>query len=162
MWGHSMGGSITLQVMVATEDVKAGVIWAGMVGSYPEILEWWRQRWGTDSLPTPDPETGSRPGVAALVETYGLPDEAPEFWNAISATSFLSDLSGPLQLHHGTADSSVPHVWSEALEERMEAAGQTVEFYSYPGDNHNLSNNFSLAMERSVDFFDTYVKGVRE
>jgi fermentation-respiration switch protein FrsA (DUF1100 family) len=148
--------------MVATDDVKAGVIWAGMVGSYPEILEWWRQRWGTDDLPTPDPETGSRPGVAQLIETYGPPDEAPEFWNAISATSFLSDLSGPLQLHHGTADSSVPHVWSEALEERMEAAGQTVEFYSYPGDNHNLSNNFSLAMERSVDFFDTYVKGVRE
>jgi alpha-beta hydrolase superfamily lysophospholipase len=27
--GHSMGGSITLQIMVSTQDVKVGVIWAG-------------------------------------------------------------------------------------------------------------------------------------
>jgi dipeptidyl aminopeptidase/acylaminoacyl peptidase len=159
MWGHSMGGSITLQVMVATDDVKAGVIWAGMVGTYPEILEWWQERWGTEALPTPDPETGRRHGVAELIEEYGWPEVAPEFWDAISATSYLGDLSGPLQVHHGTADSSVPHEWSVLLEERVRDAGGTVEFYSYPGDNHNLTGYFGTAMERSVRFFDTYLKG---
>jgi hypothetical protein len=34
-----------------------------------------------------------------------------------------------------------------------------VEYYTYEGDNHNISNSFNLAMQRSIGFFDTYVKG---
>ncbi len=33
MWGHSMGGFITLRNMVVSQDVKVGVIWAGVVPS---------------------------------------------------------------------------------------------------------------------------------
>ena len=159
MWGHSMGGSITLQVMVSTQDVKAGVIWAGMVGTYPDILNWFQDRWGSAGLPTPDPDTGSRPGVAALVTEYGSPEENPAFWSSISATSYLRDLSGPLQIHHGTGDTTVPFVWSEALYTMLQETEQPAEFYSYTGDDHNISNQFSLAMERSLQFFDTHLKG---
>src|SRR5215510_11847035 len=38
MWGHSMGGYITLRSMVITSDVKVGVIWAGVVGSHSDLL----------------------------------------------------------------------------------------------------------------------------
>ena len=38
MWGHSMGGYITLRSMVLTSTIKAGVIWAGVVASYPDLL----------------------------------------------------------------------------------------------------------------------------
>ncbi len=31
MWGHSMGGQVTLRAMVVSEDIKAGVIWGGVV-----------------------------------------------------------------------------------------------------------------------------------
>ena len=41
MWGHSMGGYITLRAMVVNPDIKAGVIWAGVVGSYPDLLAKW-------------------------------------------------------------------------------------------------------------------------
>jgi len=34
----------------------------------------------------------------------------------------------------------------------------TVEFYSYPGDDHNMANHFGLAMQRSIQFLDKYVK----
>ena len=34
MWGHSMGGYLTLRTMVISKDVKVGVIWAGVVASY--------------------------------------------------------------------------------------------------------------------------------
>ena len=45
MWGHSMGGYITLRAMVTSPDIKAGVIWAGVVASYPDLVERWnRQR----------------------------------------------------------------------------------------------------------------------
>ena len=90
---------------------------------------------------------------------YGSPDENPEFWAAISPTSYLADLSGPIQLHHGTADSSVPVEFSETLNDEMEARGLPVELYTYEGDNHNISDSFTPAMQRSIQFFDEYVKG---
>ena len=93
-----------------------------------------------------------------MVDEYGTPLENPSFWNSISATSFLGDISGPLQLHHGTADSSEPVLFSEKLESRMKEAGKVVELYAYSGDDHNLSHNFSTAMSRSVEFFDKYLK----
>lgn len=31
--------------------------------------------------------------------------------------------------------------------------------FHYSGDNHNISNSFSLAMQRSIAFFGKYVKG---
>src|SRR5690349_16712379 len=34
MWGISMGGSFTWRSMVISDDIKAGVIWAGVVASY--------------------------------------------------------------------------------------------------------------------------------
>ena len=43
MWGHSMGGYITLRSMVITKDIKAGVIWGGVVASYPDLLTRWRR-----------------------------------------------------------------------------------------------------------------------
>ena len=162
MWGHSMGGSITLQVMVVTQDVKAGVIWAGMSGAYPDILEWQRRRAGDRPTPTPGQDGRAGRGAQRLVSEYGTPEENPAFWAAISATSYLDEISGPIQLHHGTADSSVPYEWSETLYGQLQEAGKTVEFYGYEGDNHNLSNQFGTAMARSIQFFDTYVKGVIE
>jgi hypothetical protein len=42
----------------------------------------------------------------------------------------------------------------------LEAAGQVHELYIYPGDNHNISANFGVAMQRSITFFDRRVKGV--
>lgn len=154
MWGHSMGGHLTLRAMVIAKDIKAGVIWAGVVGSYPDLLNNWRRRIFT---PPPVP-SGARRWRQFLVAQYGTPEQNPEFWNSISANSYLSDISGPLQLHHGTADTSVPIEFSQKLETAMKAAGKEVEFYSYPGNDHNLSISFTIAMERSKKFFDTYVK----
>ena len=71
----------------------------------------------------------------------------------------IGQLSGPIQLHHGTADTSVPVVVSELLYDEIQAAGMPVELYLYEGDDHNISNNFSTAMQRSIQFFDAYVKG---
>lgn len=159
MWGHSMGGHITLRNMVANDDIKAGVIWAGVVASYPDLLNNWRRRGGTPS-PGPTPSPGSRGSWrVSLTQQYGTPEENPEFWNSISATSYLDTISRPLQIHHGTADSSVPVAFSETLQSLMEQAGRQSELYVYQGDDHNLSRNFSLAMRRSVEFFDRYLKG---
>ena len=115
MWGHSMGGFLTLRAMVdLSPDIKAGVIWAGVVGSYPDMLNRWRRSSGP--TPTPSPSCPRR-WRSDWVEHYGTPEENPQFWNAISANSYLADLSGPVQLHHGDADETVPlRVLGDALQ----------------------------------------------
>ncbi len=68
------------------------------------------------------------------------------------------DLSGPIQLHHGTNDGSVPFEFSVWLDEQIQAVGGVSENYLYEGDDHNLAGYFNTAMSRSVAFFDKYVK----
>ena len=158
MWGHSMGGYITLRTMVINKDIQAGVIWAGVVGSYPDMMYNWRRT----SEPTPTPNLSipatTRRWRQNLIDQYGTPEQNSQFWNSISANSFLNDLSGPLQLHHGTSDAEVPIEFSQKLYDQVKLVGKTVEFYSYKGDNHNISINFSTAMQRSVQFFNKYLK----
>lgn len=158
MWGHSMGGHITLRSMVTTGDIKAGVIWAGVVASYPDLLARWRRANDGSPAPTPDPTSTRGRWRRELLDTYGSPEENPQFWAAISPNSYAADLSGPVQLHHGTADDSVPYEFSELLLAQVQAVGKPVELYLYDNDNHNISNYFSTAMARSVTFFDTYLK----
>jgi uncharacterized protein len=152
MWGHSMGGYLTLRAMVISKQIRAGVIWAGVVGSYPDLMYNWRR----DRPSTPP--AGARRWRDEWLEQFGAPDENPAFWSSISANSYLADLSGPLQLHHGTADEEVPLAFSQTLADEVQAAGGSIELYTYEGDNHNLSNYFSLAMDRTIAFFDTYLK----
>lgn len=155
MWGHSMGGYLTLRAMVLDPDIKVGVIWAGVVASYPDLLTRWRRGSGPTSTPS---ATSSRRWRSSWIAAYGTPDENPDFWNTISSNTYLSDLSGPVQLHHGTADHSVPLEFSEILYEQIQQAGKTAELYTYEGDDHNISNFFSLAMTRTIEFYDRYLK----
>ena len=152
MWGHSMGGYITLRSMVVTSDIKVGVIWGGVVAPYPDLFT----RWNPSGRQT-TPARGS--WVYSMEQAYGTPETNPDFWNSISANGYLRDLRGPIQIHHSTTDEEVPVEFSEMLYEEMQQANQPVEFYTYEGDNHNISKNFSLAMQRSVEFFDKYLKG---
>ena len=154
MWGHSMGGTITLRAMVTTSDVKVGVIWAGVVASYPDLMT----RWSRPNRPTPVATYPGRRWRTEFIEKYGSPEENPAFWASIAPITYVDDVSGPIQLHHGTADEDVPVLFSELLYEAMDAADQPVELYTYEGDNHNISTNFSTAMSRTVAFFDRYLK----
>ncbi len=154
MWGHSMGGYLTLRAMVISQDIKVGVIWAGVVASYPDMLYNWRR---TGSF-TPSPSSRGVGWRTQWIETFGTPEQNPTFWNSVSATSYLSDLSGPLQLHHGTDDEDVPLEFSIRLAEQVRAANEVADLYTYEGDNHNIATNFYTAMGRSIEFFDFILK----
>ena len=154
MWGHSMGGHITLRNMVVNKDIKVGVIWAGVVASYPDLVNNWRRR--PSVAPSISPSLTSWRSRFSV--EFGTPEKNPDFWNSISSDHYLSDISGPVQIHHGTNDESVPHAFSEKLQDKAKSAGKVSELYIYEGDDHNLSQNFNTAMNRSVAFFDKYLK----
>jgi dipeptidyl aminopeptidase/acylaminoacyl peptidase len=154
MWGHSMGGYLTLRSMVITDDVKVGVIWAGVVASYPDLIYNWRR---TGPF-TPSPSSRGRGWRTRWIETYGTPEDNPDFWAAVSSNTYVADLSGPLQLHHGTDDEDVPLAFSIRLAEEVRAVGGIADLYTYEGDNHNISRYFTTAMDRTIAFFDQYLK----
>jgi uncharacterized protein len=151
MWGHSMGGYITLRNMVVRKDIKAGVIWGGVVAPYQDLINW--------RPPISSSAPVSRRGFRQrLIDELGAPDQNQKLWDALSATSYLADISGPLQLHHGAADIDVPPSFSENLQQRLQTEKKLSELFIYPADDHNLSANLQLALNRSVTFFDRYLK----
>jgi dipeptidyl aminopeptidase/acylaminoacyl peptidase len=158
VWGHSMGGNITLRDLVVDQkDIKAAVIWGGVVGSYDNLINNWQRR---VSYQPPARELALRNTYRqSLITLYGTPASNPSFWNSIDPTYFVKDINSPVQLHQGLADEEVPVSFSESLFNKLKSAGKTVEYYTYPGADHNISDpSFSIAMNRSVEFFDKYLK----
>ena len=161
MWGHSMGGHLTIASMVVSPDIKVGVVWAGLTATHDELFEAWRnriRRLRNNNPAVPSPYSLSTNRRQELINQYGTWQENPEFWQSVAPTSYLADLSGPVQLHHGLADERVPVLYSENLKQKIERAGGIAELYTYRGANHNLSQAFGAAMARSVAFFDQYLK----
>jgi len=159
MWGHSMGGNITLRDLVVDPgDIKVAVIWGGVVGSYDDLINNWQRN---VTYQPPPSELAQRNNYRqSLIQTYGTPTANPTFWNAIDPTHYLSDITAPIQLHTGGADEEVPIVFSQTLSQKLQQAGKSVEYYNYPGGDHNIASpNFELAMQRTIAFFDKYLKG---
>lgn len=141
-WGHSNGGEIGLRVATISEDVKAAVFWAGVVGSHQDLFETYKEK-------IPFLRNRGNP----LVDEHGLPSSNPEFWTKIDPYYYLSDINSPIQLHHGTGDASVPVELSRHLKEEIEKQNKNVEYYEYRGDDHNLRANLALAWQRTVEFY---------
>ncbi|MGD2176193.1 MAG: alpha/beta fold hydrolase [Anaerolineae bacterium] len=163
MWGHSMGGDITLRAMVVSDEIKAGVIWAGTSASNEAWLTSWRNfSFASGWAPASDADgtPSRRRREDRLTEIYGSFEENRAFWDSIDPTAHLDELSGPLQLHHSTTDETVPVAFSEDLYSLLEETDVIHEMYIYEGDNHNLSASFGTAMAHSIRFFDEHVKGV--
>lgn len=155
MWGHSMGGNITLRALVVDpKDIKVAVIWGGVVGTYSDLEHWHDPSYHPSAY-----ELSLRYKFRSnLEQQYGTPETDPTFWNSIDPTYFTKDIIAPIQLHVGSADEEVPTIWSQNVYKNLLQEKKTVEFYSYPGADHNISQGFSLAMQRSIEFFNKYLK----
>lgn len=161
MWGHSMGGHVTMRSMVVDKSIKAGVIWAGVVGPYPDLF---LRGQGSNLNPkaTPRPTSTQIGGRgrwrAELIERYGTYENNKAFWDSLSSVGYAKELSGPIQFHHGTNDASVPVEASEYVEPILSSVGKSGGIFVYPGDDHDITANFGIAMQRSIEFFDKYLK----
>lgn len=154
MWGHSMGGHLTLRVLTIRPDqIQAAVIWAGVVAPYQRMFEYWNSR-QSDWQPSPRERQANRPSSQNIQDTFGSPALNTEFWKAISPYTYLADITAPVQLHHGTADTEVPVSFSQLLAEDLQNLDKTIEYFEYQGGDHNLSGaSFTPAFTRTVEFF---------
>ena len=154
LWGHSMGGYLTLRALILGSGARAAVIWGGVVAPHLEIFKFFSSR------PRAVNTQYKRYALERekLYKTFGSPTENPAFWNALSANTFITKPIAPIQLHHGLSDTTVPVEFSRMLTGQLKKVGSPVELYTYPRNDHNLSQSFSLAMRRSMAFFDRYLK----
>jgi dipeptidyl aminopeptidase/acylaminoacyl peptidase len=158
IWGHSDGGNLIMRAIVTKpEDIKVAVIWGGVMAPYEILTSDWQQM-VTYQQPEYDLKIENK-HMDELIATYGYPKDNPEFWSAIDPLSYLSEINIPIQLHVGEKDEEVPTKFSEDLHTQLLSLGKTSEYYIYPNGDHNIVNpNYHLAMQRTIEFFDKYLK----
>ncbi len=149
--GHSMGGNVVLRAVVASKDIKASAILAGVVASAPDLYNTWRGRnW---SPPPGAPTTRQK-----IVDALGEPKANPDFWHKISAINYVKAATGPVQIHHGTNDDTVPKAYSDSLQTALQQAGRRSEYFVYDGGDHQFSSTSDLALQRMIALFNAELK----
>ena len=182
MWGHSMGGGVTLKVLAVTggrvvpeksnktmPGIKAAVLYSTVSADDADIIA----RWGpgcigdylegerlygcnsSDILPLDLP-----PG---LIQAYKEAARDPDLLRQVAALHYLDDVSAPVQINYGTEDGQVfsgtPPEWSQKAYQGFIDAGKQAELFAYEGEGHSfLADQWFAFMERSSQFFDEYVK----
>ncbi len=157
VWGHSMGGNITLHELVLSHDFKAAVIMAGVVGSYSDVLDWWNARVASGVLTTQN-DIQTQQLVQQMVQLHGTPQSNPAYWDPMDPTFFLSDVAVPVLIQVGTADTVVPPGFSQELATKLQSAGKQVALHTYSGADHNLSPDTAAAVTEAIAFFDQHLK----
>lgn len=142
-WGHSNGGQIGLRVVTITEDIKAASLWAGVVGSYVDMFETYN----------PQIDFLSEAQESKMVVNNGLPSENSDFWQQVDPFFYLNDITAAIQIQHGTLDDSVPIELSESLRDSLLEIGKELEYYEYPGADHNIAQNVNEAFQRAIEFY---------
>jgi dipeptidyl aminopeptidase/acylaminoacyl peptidase len=143
MIGHSMGGGVSMQVAVAKPElVDAVMLYAPVSSKSEENLQRYFLRNNRRSE-----------DVVQLFETYGEPENSPEFWDQLSAYEYFDQIDDPVQIFIGTADDSVDPQWSYDIQSRLEALNKDVELIEYPNAPHEFIRNFPDFRENFLRFF---------
>jgi pimeloyl-ACP methyl ester carboxylesterase len=119
MWGHSMGGYLTLRAMVISPDVKTGVIWA----------TWWAPIRTCGTLAHGSGPTPTLPLASAGLAWVGCSARPRKIRVLGDLGHFVIDISGPLQCH-AVDDAEVPVVFSQELYDDMWPQ-ENGRYYSY-------------------------------
>ena len=139
IWGHSNGGQIAFSILEITGKNYPTVLWAPVSKPFPYSILYF-----TDEFD--DHGKALRKVVANFETDYDI--------ELYSPSNFYSWINAPIQLHQGLVDDAVPVRWSDKLFEDMEKLGKDIEYFVYPGADHNLlPDGWNTAVQRSLDFY---------
>ncbi len=169
MWGHSMGGGVTLKVLTVDERIKAAVLYSSVSADFADIIE----RWGpgclgdilegelaygcnsSDILPLSLPDDLVTPYFDASADLEELKKFSPLY--------YFDFVTAPVQIVYGTEDgktsAGTPPEWSKKIYEGFVEAGVDVKLYAHDGEGHSfLYDEWFAFMQRCSQFFDIHVK----
>jgi dipeptidyl-peptidase-4 len=134
VWGHSGGGSMTLNLLFRYAD---------------------QYDVGISVAPVPD----QRLYDSIYQERYsGLLEDFEEGYRLASAITFASQLQGKLLLMHGTGDDNVHYQGSERLIDELVRHNRQFDFMSYPNRTHGISNGEGTELHRFTMMTDYLVE----
>jgi dipeptidyl aminopeptidase/acylaminoacyl peptidase len=169
IWGHSMGGGVTMKVLTVDSGIKAAVLYSPVSADDADIIN----RWGmgcfgdiaegeqiigcnsSDVIPIDLPRN--------LQDAYRFAASDADTLKEISPFYHLDYVTAPIQIHYGTDDgefiSGTPPQWSVKLTQGLRDAGKDVELLQYEGEGHSfIGQPWFDFMSRTLRFFDKYVK----
>ncbi len=153
LWGHSNGGQIALSVLEIIKPDVPTTVWAPVTAPFPYSILFF-------TFDNPDEGKEARAWLAQFEQDYDVFD--------FSISQHLDQLTGPINIHHGSSDQSALITWSDyfvdlieqenkkrqqlAQEQSEKTATQSDEikdeqpqtepiifnYYQYPGADHNL------------------------
>lgn len=139
IYGHSLGGFLTLQTVLNAPGVFAAAV--GMSGVY----DW---------------DNYGNPYDYDLQVMFDFPDSKPNLAQQRSPVRHVEKLQTPVLLFHGTADFNVDIYHSEALVRELMKAGKEFEYMVYPGEPHDWVQPETVRdfMRRMEKFLDNHLR----
>jgi dipeptidyl aminopeptidase/acylaminoacyl peptidase len=170
MWGHSMGGGVTMKVLTVDDShIDAAVLYSTVSADQVDVINRWgmgcfgdiargEQLIGCNSSDV-IPETLPM----SVQSAYHFAANDADTLQRVSPIYYLDSIDIPLQIHYGTEDGKVisgtPPEWSVKLTQALRDAGKDVEMLRYEGEGHSfIGQPWFDFMERTLRFFDKNVK----
>jgi len=169
MWGHSMGGGVTIKVLAIDPRIKAGVLYSTVSADDADIIGRWgigcfgdvlqgEQVFGcnsSDIIPSDLP--------LALQTAYHNTASNSDELQKVAAYYHLGYVTAPIQIHYGDKDgvelNGTPPQWSVKLTQALRDAGKDVEMYGYENQGHSfVGEPWFVFMRRVLWFFDAELK----
>jgi len=140
IWGHSNGGHIALSALAISGVTYPTVLWAPVSTSFPYSILYY-----TDE--SDDQGKALRQTLSGFEKIYNT--------DLFSPTNYYNLIKAPIEINQGTADQEVPVWWSDNLVTTLKKDGDSVQYITYPGADHNLLPlGWSDAVLNSIDFYN--------
>lgn len=143
IWGHSNGGQIALTILEILGKPLPTTLWAPVTRPFPYSILYY-----TDEAD--DYGKALRKSLSAFETLYDT--------DKYSIHTYVDRLAGPIIIHQGTADEAVPKKWSDEFVQDLTERGKEIEYFSYPGADHNMLGAWNTVVERDIEFFTKYLK----
>jgi dipeptidyl aminopeptidase/acylaminoacyl peptidase len=169
IWGHSMGGAVTMKVLAVDSRLRAGVLYSTVSADDADPL----QRWGLGcigDIAAGEHQLGCNSSDVVpldlppeLIKAYYEASMDPAVLHETSPIYHLDLVTAPVEINFGTDDgktlAGTPPEWSKKLYQAFKDAGKDAQLFAYEGEFHSFNgDNWIAFMERSSHFFDQYVK----
>jgi dipeptidyl aminopeptidase/acylaminoacyl peptidase len=142
--GGSYGGFMTLMAIGKTPG-----LWAAAVEKFG-IINW------SSMLKSSDPSLNEY-----LKALLGNPDENRKVYTADSPITYIRDEKAPLLVLQGDNDPRVPKEEAQQIVDILKKEGRVVDVHYYANEGHGFvkRENQIDSMQRTIDWFDKYLRG---
>ncbi len=170
IWGHSMGGGVTLKVIEVAANIKAAVLYSTVSADDGDVLARWGLgcigdiKAGENQLGCNSSDVVPLDLPPGLIKAYYDLSMNADLLHQISSFYHLDYVTAPVEINYGTNDgktlAGTPPEWSKKLYQAFKNAGKDAHLFGYEGEYHSFNgDNWIAFMERSAHFYDQYVRG---